>query len=149
MVESLSNRQLGPVLNKENGVISILADAAQVFPPYSIDSCRAINPMILIRLKNLVSSTIIDKDYYVISPDNNSNISNVNNNYYQGDDGKKKKMENNTAILRSDNKNNNNVKKNTTLIIHNKNIGNTRDEGFTKKLLHYSVGVFVIDNDRL
>ena len=147
LVESLSNRQLGPVLNKENGVISILADAAQVFPPYSIDSCRAINPMILIRLKNLVSSTIIDKDYYVISPDNNSNISNVNNNYYQGDDGKKKKMENNTAILRSDNKNNNNVKKNTTLIIHNKNIGNTRDEGFTKKLLHYSVGVFVTDDD--
>eukprot|EP00943_MAST-04B_sp_MAST-4B-sp1_P000353 g353.t1 len=52
----LSERNLSPTLNDTSGVISLLNDAAQILPPYTDASCKAINPIILIRLKTLLSS---------------------------------------------------------------------------------------------
>ena len=46
---------MDPVVNKVDGKISILQGAAEIRPPYTSACCKAINPMVLRRLRSAVS----------------------------------------------------------------------------------------------
>ena len=51
----LSEQLMDPVVNKADGKISILHGAAEIHPPYTSACCKAINPMVLRRLRSAVS----------------------------------------------------------------------------------------------
>ena len=51
----LSELLMDPVVNKVDGKVSILDGAAEIHPPYTSACCKAINPMVLRRLRSAVS----------------------------------------------------------------------------------------------
>ena len=51
----LSEQLMDPVVDNADGKISILHGAAEIHPPYTSACCKAINPMVLRRLRSAVS----------------------------------------------------------------------------------------------